>query len=103
MKTLRQSILIVIFFLSLILSSFDFKKNAINVSVVSNGSTITINDGANPIDIYKSKVFVFTSGDYVIIQWDVVNSRTYKYTQFTAPSGASAAAVEAAIALLLKI
>ena len=87
-------------FLSLI-SFFTFGQ--ISVSVVSNGSTITINDGANPIDIYKSKVFVCTSGDNVIIQWDEVNSRTYKYTQFTAPSGASAAAVEAAIAALLPV
>ena len=72
-----------------------------SVSVQDSGSTISINDGNSVIYPYKDKITVSSQGNNVRIQWDEVNYVQYPYTDFTAPTGASAAAVAAAIEIFL--
>ena len=72
-----------------------------NVTVAANGQTLTVNDGNAITDVYMSKVTVFSQGDNVVIQWDNVDKVDHPYTNFSSPSGASAQAVQQAIAALL--
>ena len=73
-----------------------------SVSVTNSGGTILINDSDSVYYIEKQKVDVSTKGNNVIIRWDKTHYVSYPYTDFTAPSGASAAIVAAAIAAFLS-
>lgn len=72
-----------------------------SVSVVDSGSTITISDGNSTINPYKDKITVYAQGTSVKIQWDARSYVSYPYTDFTAPTGASATAVADLIAAML--
>ena len=71
------------------------------VSVTNSGGTIVVNNGADTTSIYKDKVTVRTVGNNVRIEWDSENYVEYPYTDFTAPTGASAVIVAAAIEAFL--
>lgn len=72
-----------------------------SVSVVDSGSTVTISDGNSTINPYKDKITVSAQGSNVRIQWDARSYVQYPYTDFTAPTGASATAVADLIAAML--
>lgn len=72
-----------------------------SVSVTNSGGTLYINDGNSVFYPQKDKISVSTSGNNVIIRWDEVHYVTFPYTDYTAPSGASATAVAALIAAFL--
>ncbi len=76
------------------------------VAVTESGGFITINDGASSIFVSKSLVTVSTIGTgataQVKIQWSATNYSQYVYTDFTAPTGASAVIVAAAIAAFIS-
>ena len=74
-----------------------------SVAVTDAGSGyISINDGNFVTDVEKAKVSVIAFGSTVQIWWGDVNYISFPYTDFTAPSGASASAVAAAIAAFLN-
>lgn len=72
-----------------------------SVSVTDNAGYISINDGNSVRDIEKAKVAIVAYGDNVQIFWDDVHYCQYVYSDFTAPTGASASAVAASIAAFL--
>ena len=74
-----------------------------SVTVTNEGGTILINDGNSEWYIKKQKVAVSTQGDNVIIREDSVHYASYVYTDFTAPTGASAAAVAALIEAFIDV
>lgn len=67
----------------------------------SGGGYISINDGNSVQDVDKNKVTVLSYGTTVQIWWDDVHYVSFPYTDFTAPTGASASAVAALIAAML--
>ena len=71
------------------------------VSVSDNDGTILISDGNSVTYPKKQKVTVDAVGNNVVIQWDRSHYVSYPYTDFTAPSGASALIVAAAISVML--
>lgn len=71
------------------------------VSVTDTGATISIDDGNSVQRPVKSKVTVSSRGSNVRIQWSQTEYIETAYTNFTAPSGASAAAVANAIEAFL--
>ncbi|KKS77124.1 MAG: hypothetical protein UV51_C0010G0029 [Candidatus Woesebacteria bacterium GW2011_GWC1_42_9] len=71
------------------------------ITVTDTGATITIEDGNSTISIVKSKVSVSSRGSNVRIQWGETSYLETAYTNFTAPSEASAVAVAAAIEAFL--
>lgn len=71
------------------------------VTVTDNTGTILVDDGAINWYIKKQKVVISTDGDNVIIRADEVHYVSYPYSDFTSPSGASAAAVAAGIEAFL--
>ena len=72
------------------------------VAVSDNTGTILINDGNSVIHPKKEKVIVTAAGNNVRIGWDRVHYVTYPYTDFTAPTGADAPTVAAAITAFLN-
>lgn len=72
-----------------------------SVSVTDGVGTLIIADGNSTINPNKKKVVVSTSGNNVKIGWDEVSFVIYPYTDFTAPTGASAEAVATAIQAIL--
>ena len=72
------------------------------VTVSNNTGTLKIDDGNSVMYPKKSKVYVETNGNFVIVGWDNVHYVNQLYTNFTSPSGASASAVAASIAAFLN-
>ena len=76
----------------------------ISITKNANNSTITIFTGNGQYnDIYISKCDVYSTGNNVALYWDELHFIEADYTEFAAPTGASAAAVQAAIAALLVL
>lgn len=73
-----------------------------SVSVINNTGTICINDGWSVTYPKKGKVEVSAVGNNVLIYWDRVHYSSYLYSDFTAPTGASAVAVAALISAMLN-
>ena len=67
------------------------------VSVTDSLGTLVVSDGNSSENIPKSKVVVTSRGDNVKLQWGGSQYIDAVYTDFTAPTGASAAAVAASI------
>lgn len=72
------------------------------VSVIDSNGCIFIDDGNSQIYPKKEKVTVGAVGNNVVIRWDRVHYSSYIYTDFTAPTGASAVAVAALISAMLN-
>ena len=73
-----------------------------SVAVTNSNSTIVVSDGASIIRISKRKAVIISEGDNVRIEWGKGGAYVqYPYTDFTAPSGASAVAVADAIEVFL--
>ena len=70
-------------------------------SVTNSGGTIRIVNGSDIVHAPKAKVDIQTSGNNVRIQWEEDYFIEDNYTNFTAPTGASAVAVADAIAVFL--
>lgn len=73
-----------------------------SVSVTNNTGTILVSDGNANTYIKKQLVTVGTNGNNVVISWYRVHYITFPYTDFTAPTGASASAVANAIGAFLN-
>jgi len=71
------------------------------VTVADEGGTISIDDGNAITYVAKDKVFIEAVGNNVRVGWDNVHYIEFPYTDFTAPSGGSAAVVAAAIEVFL--
>lgn len=67
------------------------------VTVTDTGSTITIDDGNSAIRVPKAELIIWNRGNNVKLQWLNNWSMETGYTNFSAPSGASALAVANAI------
>lgn len=74
------------------------------VAVTDTGATLTINDGNSVQSPNKNKITVASRGDNVRVQWDDTGSGQVDkpYTEYTAPTGASAVAVATAIEAFLE-
>ncbi len=72
------------------------------VSVSNSNATITISDGSSIIRVSKTKLIVTSEGNNVRLEWGRGGAYIeYPYTDFTAPTGASAEAVANAIEVFL--
>ena len=67
-----------------------------SVSVTDTTGTITISDGNSTQAPEKDKVMVRSFGNTVQIYWSETGYVSFPYTDFTAPTGATAAATAAA-------
>src|SRR3990167_7224598 len=72
-----------------------------SISVTNSVSTIIIADGNSETAVSKELVSVRSHGDNVRVQWSPINFIEFPYTEFTAPTGASADAVADAIEVFL--
>lgn len=72
-----------------------------SVAVTNSVSTIIIDDGNSQIAVSKELVSVRAQGNNVRVQWSPINFVEFPYTDFTAPTGASADAVADAIEAFL--
>ncbi len=73
-----------------------------SVAVTNSTGYILASDGNSVNYIKKQLVTVAAVGNNVVINWYINHKIIYPYTDFTAPSGASATAVANAIAAFLN-
>ena len=67
------------------------------VSVTNNPGSLSIDTGGSIVYPNKKKVMVWAVGNNVRISWDENSYVEFPYTDFTAPTGASASAVASSI------
>ncbi len=72
------------------------------VTVVDNGTCITVNANSSTQNIAKVKVYIRSEDNFVIIGYDEDNYLQFPYTDFASPSGADADAVASQIAAFLN-